>query len=66
MSKYCLIAKAYTNCTDNCNACMEEEKTEKLVEKVREEQDEWLKTDINVSQMLQEVVSDFVYDESNK
>ena len=25
MSKYCPISKTYTNCTDNCISCMEEE-----------------------------------------
>ena len=25
MAKYCPIAKAYTNCTDNCASCLEEE-----------------------------------------
>ena len=25
MSKFCPLANAVTNCTDNCNACMEEE-----------------------------------------
>ena len=26
MGKFCPIANAYTNCTDNCNSCMSEEK----------------------------------------
>ena len=25
MAKYCPISKTYTNCTDNCISCMEEE-----------------------------------------
>ena len=25
MAKYCPISKTYTNCTDNCTSCMEEE-----------------------------------------
>lgn len=25
MSKYCPLANAVTNCTDNCKSCMEEE-----------------------------------------
>lgn len=25
MSKYCPMCKTYTNCTDNCISCMEEE-----------------------------------------
>ena len=25
MAKYCLIAKQYTNCTDNCVPCLREE-----------------------------------------
>lgn len=26
MGQYCEIADAYTNCTDNCDRCLEEEK----------------------------------------
>lgn len=26
MKKYCPMCKAYTNCTDNCISCMEEER----------------------------------------
>jgi hypothetical protein len=25
MAKYCPMCKSYTNCTDNCISCMEEE-----------------------------------------
>ena len=25
MSKFCLLCNTYTNCTDNCNACLAEE-----------------------------------------
>ena len=28
MSKYCPIAKQFTNCTDNCKQCLEEEEKE--------------------------------------
>lgn len=29
MSKYCPICDEYTNCTDNCKQCLEEEEKEK-------------------------------------
>ena len=122
MSKYCPIAKAYTNCTDNCHSCMEENTMERLIEKVRQEQreyldrieqlpprdiigkayeicyreelvgiientvyddetielflntpylidvlyDEWLKTDTSICSMLEDVITDFVYESSNR
>lgn len=28
MSKFCPIANAYTNCTDNCHSCLEEQEKE--------------------------------------
>lgn len=28
MSKYCPIAKEYTNCTDNCHYCLQEEEAD--------------------------------------
>ena len=28
MSKYCPIAKEYTNCTDNCHFCLEDEEAD--------------------------------------
>jgi hypothetical protein len=28
MAKFCLIANAFTNCTDNCNSCLAEQETE--------------------------------------
>ena len=30
MSKFCPIANAYTNCTDNCNSCLAEQEKERL------------------------------------
>lgn len=30
MSKYCPMCDAYTNCTDNCTACMAEELKENV------------------------------------
>ena len=30
MAKYCPIANAYTNCTDNCKHCLEDEEKERL------------------------------------
>ena len=32
MSKYCPICDQITNCTDNCNSCLEEEKKERKSE----------------------------------
>lgn len=29
MSKYCPMCNQVTNCTDNCNSCLEEEKKER-------------------------------------
>lgn len=125
MSKFCPISQTYTNCTDCCDACLDEERKNKmneLIDKIHAEQreyleriaelspreiiekayeicwreefiiyleteqfddetleillgidyvldvlyDEWSKSDILVEDMIKEVVSDFVYDESNK
>lgn len=33
MAKYCAICNSFTNCTDNCNKCIEEFENEKKKEK---------------------------------
>jgi hypothetical protein len=43
MSKFCPLANSFTNCTDNCNSCLEEEvqaksKDDELLEDLHLEQ----------------------------
>lgn len=43
MSKFCTLANSFTNCTDNCNSCLEEEvqskaKDDELLEDLHLEQ----------------------------
>ena len=41
MSKFCALANAYTNCTDNCDSCLAEETQQNdLLNDLRLEQQE--------------------------
>ena len=43
MAKYCPIAKQYTNCTDNCKSCMDEEnKVINFIDRITSEQEAYL------------------------
>lgn len=43
MSKYCPMCNAYTNCTDNCNTCIEEaNKMKNFIDRIHAEQKEYL------------------------
>lgn len=121
MSKYCPMCNEYTNCTDNCKTCMEEEnKMNELTNRIYAEQkayldriatlppreiinkayeicwreefvcllettmlddktievllntehlldllyDEWLSTDVSVSDMLKDVIRNFIEEET--
>lgn len=43
MSKYCPMCNEYTNCTDNCDACIaEENKMNELIDRIHVEQKQYL------------------------
>ena len=37
MAKYCPICDAYTNCTESCTSCLEEEEKKEVIKNVKNE-----------------------------